>query len=328
MPTSFRRCEIRANDYIGGDCRKRIGLWNCVMSKSSVVRVGLIQHACPVDATVAANLETSVGLIQQAAEQGAQVICTQELFTSSYFPQTEDDSRFELAETIPGPTSSRLGELAGRLGVEIIASLFERRAAGVFHNTCILLDVKGRIAGRYRKMHIPDDPGFYEKYYFTPGDLGWQALPTRQARVGILICWDQWFPEAVRLTTLHGAQILFFPTAIGYGSHETPQTRIRQKDAWITVQRAHAVTNGIFICAVNRVGIEGDLEFWGSSFVAEPDGTIIAQSGQDDRQILIADCDLSRIDTQRQGWPFLRDRRIDAYEQLTRRIIDAAPSDC
>jgi len=321
----------------------------------NMVRIGLIQHACPVEAEPAANLDKAVGMIRDAAAQGAQIIATQELFISHYFPQVEDERLLALAEPIPGPTSQRLCELAKELKVELTASLFEKRAPGVYHNTSIMIDTQGQIIGKYRKMHIPDDPRFYEKYYFTPGDApatpgtpesgpgvpgegasapgeaphgqvgfrgGWQVQQTRSARTGMLICWDQWFPEAARLTALHGAQILFYPTAIGWYHGETETDKAQQRDAWIIMQRAHAIANGVFVAAINRVGVEKDLTFWGGSFVADPGGTIIAQADGQREQILLADCDLSKIETYRHGWPFLRDRRVDAYSELTRRLID------
>lgn len=301
---------------------------------SSIVRLGLIQHACPVDADPQKTVDKAVEMIRDAAGQGAQIVATQELFRAFYFPQTEDERNLELAEPIPGPTSQRLCDLARELGIYLTASLFEKRAQGLYHNTSIMIDPKGQIIGKYRKMHIPDDPRFFEKYYFTPGDpplpgqrdsgaaAGWQVQDTAYARTGMLICWDQWFPEAARLTALRGAQILFYPTAIGWYHGETDYDRKQQREAWMTIQRAHAIANGVFVAAINRVGVEKDLTFWGSSFVADPGGTIIAQADQTSEQVLIADCDLSKIDIYRQGWPFLRDRRIDAYSELTRRLID------
>ncbi len=308
---------------------------------SPVVRLGLIQHACPVDADPKATVDKTVAMIRDAAGQGAQLIATQELFRTFYFPQTEDEKNLALAETIPGPTSQRLCDLAKELGVCITASLFEKRAQGVYHNTSIMIDTTGAIIGKYRKMHIPDDPRFFEKYYFTPGDAapsgalptppaiagtvpaaGWQVQQTPYARTGMLVCWDQWFPEAARLTALRGAQILFYPTAIGWYHGETEADKKQQREAWITMQRAHAIANGVFVAAINRVGVENDLTFWGSSFVADPGGTIIAQADGTSEQILLADCDLGKIDIYRQGWPFLRDRRVDAYSELTRRLID------
>jgi N-carbamoylputrescine amidase len=287
-----------------------------------VVRLGLIQHACGPDPH--ANLDHATDLIRQAAAQGAQIVATQELFTSTYFPQTEDPDRFALAETIPGPTTDHLCRLASHLHIEIAASLFEQRAQGIYHNTSVMISPLhgGKIIGRYRKMHIPDDPRFYEKFYFTPGDLGWQTQHTRHATTGLLICWDQWFPEAARLTALRGAQILFYPTAIGYYHGEPPDEPARQRDAWQTIQRAHAIANGVFVAAINRVGTEHDLTFWGSSFVADPTGRVIAQAPDSAEHVLLADCDLALIDLARQGWPFFRDRRIDAYSDLTQRYLD------
>jgi len=305
----------------------------------SVVRLGLVQHRCGADPV--ANLDQAVGMIRQAASQGAQLVVTQELFASQYFPQAEDADRFGLAESIPGPTSQRLCALASEFGVEISASLFEKRAQGLYHNTSVMIspDEGGKIVGMYRKMHIPDDPRFYEKFYFTPGDgpaapgcagdenraaqggAAWQVTATRRAKIGMLICWDQWFPEAARLTALQGAQVLLYPTAIGWGPDEALAERQRQKDAWLTVQRSHAIANGVFVAAVNRVGVEDDLEFWGSSFVVDPGGTVIAQADPKDEQVLVVDCDLSLIDEYRQGWPFLRDRRVDAYAGLTQRYL-------
>lgn len=308
-------------------------------SDRSVVRLGLVQHPCGPDPEQ--NLAKAVTMIRQAAQRGAQMVATQELFTHLYFPQVEDVDRFQLAQSIPGPTSEQLCDLASELGIEITASLFEKRAHGLYHNTSIMVSPGngGRIIGTYRKMHIPDDPGFYEKFYFTPGDAttstnengrvtigdqnpGWQVQQTRMAKTGMLVCWDQWFPEAARLTAMQGAQILFYPTAIGWSDSEPVEERDRQKNAWQTIQRAHAIANGVFVVAINRVGIEDDLKFWGSSFVADPGGTIIAQASGEEEQVLIVDCDLSLIDEYRQAWPFFRDRRIDAYGGLTKRYLD------
>jgi len=285
------------------------------------VRIALVQHASPKgenDATLAKAMD----MIRDAAGQGAEVVATQELFTSHYFPQTEDEVNFALAQPIPCQTTQQLCELAKELNIELTASLFEKRTQGVYHNTSIMINTAGEIVSKYRKMHIPDDPRFYEKYYFTPGDLGWQSQTLRNVTTGMLICWDQWYPEAARLTALRGAQIIFYPTAIGWWHGETPEDKQQQRDAWQTVQRAHAITNGVFIAAINRIGVEDDLKFWGASFVADPSGNIIAQAGEDEETILIADCDLSLIDSYRQGWPFLRDRRIDAYGDMTRRFVD------
>jgi N-carbamoylputrescine amidase len=306
-------------------------LWykGLTMSDDHTVRIALLQHACSPQRDPAGNITRTIAMIRDAAGEGAQLVATQELFEHRYFPQTQDEANFALAESIPGPTSTRLCALARELGIELIASLFEKRAAGLFHNTALLINAHGEIAGLYRKMHIPDDPRFYEKYYFTPGDAddpGWTVWRTAHTTAGVLICWDQWFPEAARLSALRGAQILFFPSAIGWYHGETEADRIQQQTAWRIVQRSHAITNGVFVAAINRVGVEDDLEFWGSSFIADPGGSIIAEASPTDEAILIADCDLRLIDTYRQGWPFLRDRRIDAYGQITQRMIDAAPT--
>ncbi len=305
--------------------------------KPRSIKLGLVQHACPPTASKQANLDTAVAMIRDAAGRGAQLIATQELFTGPYFPQREDPAHFALAEPIPGPTSERLADLARELGVEIAASIFEQRLPGVYHNTSILLSPEGRIVGKYRKMHIPDDPGFYEKYYFTPGDapdpahgpavaqndgrgVGWQALPTRHATAGLLVCWDQWFPEAARLTALRGAEVLLYPTAIAWHADEDDAERQRQRESWQIVQRAHAITNGVFVAAINRVGVEGELTFWGGSFVADPGGRVIAEASADRDEVLVVECDLEQIGERRRGWPFLRDRRIDAYGDLLRRL--------
>ncbi len=286
------------------------------------VRLGLLQHACPPDAAKEVHIAKVCEMIHQAASRGAELVVTQELFAGSYFPQVEDDRRFDLAEPVPGPTSDRLCRLASELGISISASLFERRAPGVFHNTSVLIDPKGDLIGRYRKMHIPDDPRFYEKYYFTPGDLGFQSHTVSGVNVGMLICWDQWFPEAARLAALHGAELLLYPTAIGWYHGETEADRVRQREAWQLIQRSHAVANGVYVAAVNRVGIESDLKFWGGSFVADPGGQVIAQASEDGEEVLVCDCEFERIDQIRRGWPFLRDRRIDAYDGLSQRLLD------
>lgn len=266
-------------------------------------------------------LARACDLIRDAAARGATMIVTQELFTSAYFPQSEDETNFALAETIPGPTTDTLGALAQELGVTISASVFERRAAGVYHNTSVLIDPKGTITGRYRKMHIPDDPLFFEKYYFTPGDLGFAAHQAGDTKLGMLVCWDQWFPEAARLTALRGAEVLLYPTAIAWMSGEEAHHEA-QRDAWRTVQRSHAIANGVFVAAVNRVGVEGGLTFWGSSFVADPFGRVIAGASADTDEAMVVECDLGLIEEARRGWPFLRDRRIEAYDGLTRRLLD------
>jgi N-carbamoylputrescine amidase len=301
------------------------------VSDKSSVKLGLIQHACPVGATREQNLAKAVGMIRDAAGQGAQLIATQELFTGCYFPQTEDESRFDLAEPVPGPTSNTLCALAEELGVEITASLFEKRAPGVYHNTSLMIDAAGKIVGKYRKMHIPDDPRFYEKYYFTPGDAqsndsngldGFGVQQMCHATTGMLVCWDQWFPEAARLTAMRGAEIIFYPTAIGWHKEEADDENQRQRESWQIIQRSHAIANGVFVAAINRVGTEDDLTFWGSSFVVDPGGQVIAQASVDKEEILIAECDLSLIEQTRRGWPFLRDRRVDAYGGLLQRMLD------
>jgi N-carbamoylputrescine amidase len=288
------------------------------------LKVGLVQQACNEDRNQ--NLAASVDGIRTAQARGAQLVVLQELHTGVYFCQTEDAQRFDQAEPIPGPTSDTLGALARELGVVIVASLFERRAAGLYHNTAVVLDSDGRIAGTYRKMHIPDDPGFYEKFYFTPGDLGFQPVTTSVGRLGVLVCWDQWYPEAARLMALNGADLLLYPTAIGWDPRDADIEKTRQRDAWITIQRAHAVANGLPVLACNRVGHEPDpsgasdgIRFWGSSFVAGPQGEILAESGSDSPAVLIADIDLNRTEAVRRIWPFLRDRRIDAYADLLKR---------
>lgn len=296
------------------------------MSHAHALTLALIQHAAPGldDRAKRANFDTACDMIRDAASRGAQLVATEELFTAAYFPQIEEESRFALAEPIPGPTTGRLCDLAKELGIDITASLFEKRAAGVYHNTSVLINAKGEITGKYRKMHIPDDPRFYEKYYFTPGDLGFTACPVvdDRARMGMLICWDQWFPEAARLTALRGAQVLCYPTAIGWYHGETDKDRHAQRQAWQTIQKSHAIANGVFVAAINRIGTEDELTFWGSSFVADPTGQVIAEGPMDQPAVVMAECDLSLIDTQRRGWPFLRDRRIDAYQPLTRRLLD------
>jgi len=288
------------------------------------IRLGLVQMRCGEDP--AANFEKAVAGVREAARQGAQIVCLPELFRSQYFCQREDHDFFRLAEPVPGPSTERLGALAGELGVVIIASLFEKRAEGLYHNTAAVLDADGSYLGKYRKMHIPDDPQFYEKFYFTPGDLGFRSWDTRFGRIGVLVCWDQWYPEAARLTALSGAQILFYPTAIGWHPTEKVEHGEQQRSAWETIQRSHAIANGVYICSVNRVGHEGEpapggLEFWGRSFVADPGGRILVQAGED-AAVLTADVDLGKVDVSRTHWPFLRDRRIDAYADICRRYLD------
>ncbi len=287
-------------------------------------RTGLVQMSCSLDPNE--NLAKAEWKIREAAARGAQVICLQELFRSQYFCRTEDHSLFALAESIPGPSTTAIGKLARELGVVIVASLFERRAPGVYHNTAAVLDSHGEIAGIYRKMHIPDDPLYYEKFYFTPGDTGFLNFDTKFGRLGVLVCWDQWYPEGARLSSLAGANILFYPTAIGWHPSEKEQYGAAQLDAWQTIQRSHAIANGIFVAAVNRVGYEGPtesgIEFWGSSFVSDPFGQIIAQASKTEEEILIAECDPQKMEEVRQHWPFLRDRRIDAYAPILNRWLD------
>ncbi|MGB8368311.1 MAG: carbon-nitrogen hydrolase [Limisphaerales bacterium] len=291
---------------------------------AQTVKLGLIQTACSPDPD--ANLKKAIALAGRAARRGAQIICTQELFRSQYFCQSEDHGNFKLAEPIPGPTTDAFCKLARKHKVVVIASLFERRAAGVYHNTAAIIDADGSLLGRYRKMHIPDDPLYYEKFYFTPGDLGFKAWPTRYAKIGVLICWDQWYPEAARLTALQGAQILFYPTAIGWHPGEKKKYGERQHDAWETIQRSHAIANGCYVAVANRIGHEKlagrGIEFWGQSFVAGTSGEILAKAGVAREEILIVPVDLARVDDTRTHWPFLRDRRIDAYGNLTKRFVD------
>jgi len=273
----------------------------------------------------AANLKKAIARIAEAAKRGAQIVCLQELFRSQYFCQTEDIELFKLAETIPGPSTEVLSKVARQKKVVIIASLFEKRAAGVYHNTAVIIDANGKLAGTYRKMHIPDDPLYYEKFYFTPGDLGFRTHNTKYGKVGTLVCWDQWFPEAARLTALSGAQFLFYPTAIGWLPNEHEEVNQAQHSAWETIQRAHAIANGLYVCVVNRVGREGKLNFWGQSFVADPFGRIIAKASADQEKVLVVECDLEKIDETRQNWPFLRDRRIDYYGGLAHRLLEPLP---
>jgi N-carbamoylputrescine amidase len=291
-------------------------------AKSNVVTVGLVQMSC--DPKPAVNLKKAIARIGEAAGKGAQIVCLQELFRSPYFCQTEDVAHFKLAETIPGPSTEALSKVARQKKIVIIASLFEKRAAGIYHNTAAVIDANGKIAGKYRKMHIPDDPLYYEKFYFTPGDLGFQSHSTKYGRVGTLVCWDQWFPEAARLTALSGAQFLFYPTAIGWLPDEAGEMNEAQHSAWETIQRAHAIANGLYVVVVNRTGPEGKLNFWGQSFVTDPFGRIIAKASADQEEVLVVECDLDRIEETRQHWPFLRDRRIDAYDGLSQRLLEPA----
>ena len=292
--------------------------------------VGLVQHACGAD--LDANLETSLDGIRAAAKRGARLILLQELHRSRYFCQQEQTDVFDLAEPVPGPTTARLAAVAKETGTVVVGSVFERRATGLYHNTAVVLDTDGRLAGVYRKMHIPDDPGYYEKFYFTPGDIGFEPVDTAVGRLGVLVCWDQWFPEAARLMALAGAQLLLYPTAIGYADGDDQAERNRQRDAWITIQRAHAVANGLPVLSCNRVGREPDpansdagISFWGSSFVAGPQGEIIAQAGGEP-QTLITQVDMARSEAVRRIWPYLRDRRVDAYGDLLRLYRDNVPT--
>ena len=294
-------------------------------------RVGLVQMSATPDPDK--NLQRAVDRLHQASAKGAQIVCLPELFRTQYFCQREDTALFDLAEPIPGPTSMRLAEVAKQLRIVVVGSVFEKRAPGVYHNTAVMIDADGSLRGIYRKMHIPDDPLYYEKYYFTPGDLGFKAFDTQVGRVGTLVCWDQWYPEGARLTALQGAQVLFYPTAIGWHPDEKEQYGAAQYEAWQTIQRAHAIANGLYVCAVNRVGHEdGDirgnkasgkgLEFWGGSFIADPFGRVIAKASHEKEEILIGEVDARLIEDTRRNWPFLRDRRIDSYEKITSRLID------
>lgn len=289
------------------------------------VTLGLLQHAC--SGNPAANLKKTLALAEQAAKKGANIICTQELFRSQYFCQSEDHDYFKLAEPIPGPSTVAFQKLAKKHKVVIVASLFEKRSSGLYHNTAVIIDADGKLLGIYRKMHIPDDPLFYEKFYFTPGDTGFRAWQTKYGKIGVLICWDQWYPEGARLTALQGAEILFYPTAIGWHPKEKAEYGTNQHGAWEISHRGHAVANGCYVAAVNRIGTEkpigGDgLEFWGQSFVAGTSGQILAKASVDQEEILLVPVDLDKVDVTRTHWPFLRDRRIDAYGDMTKRFID------
>jgi N-carbamoylputrescine amidase len=286
----------------------------------STVAVALVQMTG--HASKQRNVETAIARIGEAAAAGAQIVCLQELFAGQYPCQTEDHRRFEEAEPIPGPTSQALSEAARRHGVVVVGSMFERRAPGLYHNTAVVFDADGSTAGMYRKMHIPDDPLYYEKFYFTPGDLGFRAFDTRFGRLGVCVCWDQWYPEAARLTALAGAQIIFYPTAIGWLPDEKAEYGASQHSAWETMMRSHAIANGVFVVATNRTGPEGQLEFWGASFVSDPNGNLLARATHDKEETLLVECQLDKIDFVRTHWPFLRDRRIDAYADLTKRYLD------
>ena len=286
------------------------------------VKVGLVQMSCGADKQ--RNLDKAVEKIKEVAQKGAQIICLQELFTSLYFCDVEDYENFKLAEPVPGPTTEVLGKLAAELNVVIIASLFEKRAQGLYHNTTAVMDADGKYLGKYRKMHIPDDPAYYEKFYFTPGDLGYKIFKTKFATIGVLICWDQWYPEAARITSLMGAEILFYPTAIGWATSQDEETNNEQFNAWHTIQKSHAVANGVHVVGVNRVGFEQDgaMKFWGGSFVSNPFGNIIQEASHDKEETMVVEIDLSDTDKYRTHWPFLRDRRIDSYQPITNRYID------
>lgn len=288
-------------------------------------KVGLVQMSMSPDPQE--NVEKAARRVEEAAARGAQVVCLPELYRSPYFCQREDPALFDLAEPVPGPSTERFSEVARRAGVAVVLPIFERRAPGLYHNSAVVLDADGRTAGLYRKMHIPDDPAFYEKFYFTPGDLGFRAVDTRFGRIGTLICWDQWYPEGARLTALQGAAVLFYPTAIGWHPHEKERHGAAQRDAWRTVQRGHAIANGCYVAAVNRVGREpspgqAGLEFWGTSFLCDPFGVVVAEASTDAEEILVGEVDLGRIEEVRRGWPFLRDRRIDAYQGIEKRFLD------
>lgn len=286
------------------------------------VKIGLVQSSCSNN--IENNIEKAIGGIKKAASQGAQIVCLQELFTSLYFCDVENYDNFKIAETIPGPTTDRLGKVAAELNVVIVASLFEKRAKGLYHNTTAIIDADGQYLGKYRKMHIPDDPAYYEKFYFTPGDLGYKVFQTKYAKIGVLICWDQWYPEASRITALLGAEILFYPTAIGWASTQDEDTNIEQYNAWQIIQRSHAIANGVHTVSVNRVGYEQDgaMKFWGGSFVSNPFGTILQQASHENEEVMVVEIETEQSDSYRVHWPFLRDRRIDSYSPITKRFID------
>ncbi|KAF2516259.1 carbon-nitrogen hydrolase [Flavobacterium salilacus subsp. salilacus] len=286
------------------------------------VKIGLVQMSCVKNKQE--NLEKAIKEIRNAAKQGAQIVCLQELFTSLYFCDVEDYDNFKLAEAIPGPSTNALTEIAKELNVVIIASLFEKRTEGLYHNTTAVIDADGTYLGKYRKMHIPDDPAFYEKFYFTPGDMGYKVFQTKYAKIGVLICWDQWYPEASRITALMGAEIMFYPTAIGWATSQDEDTNKEQYDAWQTIQRSHAVANGVHVVSVNRVGFEqeGAMKFWGGSFVANPHGKIMYLASHEDEETTVVEVDTQKTDFYRTHWPFLRDRRIDSYQPITKRYID------
>ena len=286
----------------------------------SKVKIGLIQMSCVKDKS--SNVSKTIEKISDAAAKGAQIICLQELFTSLYFCDIEDHDNFLLAEAIPGPSTDVLSKIAKEKNVVIIASLFEKRSSGLYHNTTAVIDADGKYLGKYRKMHIPDDPGFYEKFYFTPGDLGYKVFETKYAKLGVLICWDQWYPEAARITAMMGADILFYPTAIGWAKHQDENTNTEQYNAWQTIQRSHAVANGVHVVSVNRVGEEGNMKFWGGSFVSNPFGSLLFKASHDHEETIVIEIDLEKSEYYRTHWPFLRDRRIDSYQPITKRFLD------
>jgi len=307
-------------------CDKSPPLRVTIFRMADKFTVGLIQMSSSKDASV--NLDRAIGKIREAAKRGAQIICLDKLFCGEYFCRTEEAALFDLAEAIPGPTTDSLAKIARENNVALVISLFERRAAGIYHNSCAVLDADGSFLGKYRKMHIPDDPLYYEKFYFTPGDLGFPNFDTKFGRIGIQICWDQWYPEGSRLTALKGAQVIFYPTSIGWHRTEKAEFGAAQLDAWRTIQRSHAIANGTFVAVVNRVGYEGNpaagdpgIEFWGNSFVADPFGQVVSQAGSENEEILVVECDPAKSEETRRGWPFFRDRRIDAYQPLLNRWL-------
>lgn len=289
------------------------------------VNIGMIQMSCQKDKTQ--NIDKLVKNIRDLTKRGANIVCTQELFASLYFCDVEDYDNFLLAESIPGETTRVLGDLAKELGIVIVASLFEKQMAGLYYNTTVVIDADGEYLGKYRKMHIPDDPGYYEKFYFTPGDLGYKVFETKFAKLGVLICWDQWYPEASRLTAMQGAQVIFYPTAIGWATSQDEETNREQYSAWQTIQRGHAIANGVHTVSINRVGQEGDMKFWGGSFVSNPFGTILYEASHDKEENPIVEIDLSKTDSYRVHWPFFRDRRIDSYKDITKKYISNKEND-
>jgi len=301
------------------------------MNTENNLTIALVQMACGADSNE--NVSAAVAKVEEASRHGTRVVCLPELFRSQYFCQTEDAALFDLAESIPGPSTEALSKVARQLNVVIIVPVFERRTTGIYHNSVVVVDSDGSIAGMYRKMHVPDDPAYYEKFYFTPGDRGFQAIQTSVGKIGTLICWDQWYPEAARLTTLQGAEMLFYPTAIGWHPSEKTREGESQRSAWQTIQRSHAIANGVFVAAVNRVGHEksdagGDgIEFWGSSFVCDPFGTVLAEASIDKEEILLAEVHMGRVEEVRRNWPFLRDRRVDAYGGIMKRFFDQSDDD-